>query len=356
MNKKLFLTALVVPALLSAADSARERLAKATVVLHEIRNTPDKGVPRELLERAQCIVVVPGLKKVAFIGGGKFGRGFASCMTSNGWSSPAGIRIEGGSFGLQLGASSTDVVLLVMNQGGMTKLMSDKVTIGGDASAAAGPIGRTLTANTDVLMHAEILSYSRARGLFAGLSLDGATLRPDNDANKELYGGDETNMAILKGEVKHPAAASQFLVQVARFSGKGAPPVTKRMARKHSSSNGEATTETASTGDNTPPPNTAPDNSKMNKAPMNSKIATADKAKNDKSDIQIMAKIRRSVVTDKSLSTYAHNVKIVSKHGAVTLNGTVHSDDEKAKIEAKATEVAGSGNVTDNITVTPPKQ
>ena len=173
MKNQILLWSLFIPGMLCAEDSAQVRLTKATAVLHEIRDTPDKGIPHELLEKAQCIVVVPGLKKIAFVGGGKFGRGYSSCITGKGWSGPAGVRIEGGSFGLQLGASSTDVIMLVMNPGGMTKLMSDKFTLGGDASAAAGPIGRTLTANTDVLLKAEILSYSRSRGLFAGLSLDG---------------------------------------------------------------------------------------------------------------------------------------------------------------------------------------
>jgi lipid-binding SYLF domain-containing protein len=336
MNKKLLAILTIIPATLTAADTARERLASATKVVREIRGTSDKGVPRELLERAQCILVIPGLKKVAFIGGGKFGKGFASCMTSNGWSGPAAVRIEGGSFGLQLGASSTDVIMLVMNQGGMTKLMSDKFTVGGDASAAAGPIGRTVTANTDVLMKAEILSYSRARGLFAGLSLDGATLRPDGDVNRELYGTELTNLVILRGEVKRPAAAAAYLAQVQRFSGKGAPPAPKVVSGKHTAS--DITASSANPSDSAaikPGVRTPP----------------VGNSKNNSSDVQIAARIRRSIVDDSALSTYAHNVKVIVQNGAVTLRGPVRSDEERSSVEAKAATVAGSGKVTNELTV-----
>ena len=275
-------------------------------------------------------------------------------MTSNGWSGPGAVRIEGGSFGLQLGASSTDVIMLVMNQGGMTKLMSDKFTIGGDASASAGPVGRTLTANTDVLLKAEILSYSRARGLFAGLSLDGATLRPDDDANAELYGKGVNNQAILRGEAKRPASAGAFLAQVQRFSGKGmAPAKTRRHTAASTAPNGTADANgfVASGQSDTSTTGAKPDNSKKNRVDANTGTPTADNSKNNTSDLEIARRIRRSIVTDKSLSTYGHNVKVIVQGGKVTLRGPVHSDDEKSNIEAKATTVAGSGNVTNNLTV-----
>ncbi|MBV9085556.1 MAG: lipid-binding SYLF domain-containing protein [Acidobacteriaceae bacterium] len=149
----------------------------------------DKGIPQELMDRAQCVVIVPGLLKGAFGVGGKYGRGFASCRRcSRGWSAPAAVAIEGGSFGLQLGGSSTDLIMLVMKESGMNKLLGDKFTIGGEAAAAAGPVGRETSANTDITMRAELLSWSRSKGLFAGLSLEGATLRPDADENRKLYG------------------------------------------------------------------------------------------------------------------------------------------------------------------------
>jgi lipid-binding SYLF domain-containing protein len=215
---------LIAAAMMVFAESYEQRLADSTTVLREMSHASDKGIPQDLLHKARCVVVVPGLKKVAFIGGGKYGRGYASCITRKGWSPPAAVRIEGGSFGLQLGGSSTDVIMLVLNEGGMKKLLSDKFTLGGEAAAAAGPVGRNTSANTDVLMTAEILSWSRSRGVFGGLSLEGATLRQDQDENAKLYGKPLTNEEILSGTVKRPATAGTFLAQLQRFSGKGVPP------------------------------------------------------------------------------------------------------------------------------------
>src|ERR1700689_3723532 len=167
-----------------------DRLDASADTLTDMMRASDKGLPQNLIDKARCVVVVPGMKKAGFILGAKYGRGFAVCRRTggSGWSAPAAMRVEGGSVGFQIGASETDIVLLVMNDGGMKRLLSDKFTIGGDATAAAGPIGRDASAQTDAMMHAEILSYSRSRGLFAGISLEGATLRPDDDTNKELYG------------------------------------------------------------------------------------------------------------------------------------------------------------------------
>src|SRR5205823_2589366 len=162
------------------AETAAERLKTSVEVLTEIMAAPDKGIPDELLDRSQCVVIVPGLKKGAFIVGGQYGRGFIECRhaSGKGWSAPAAIKVEGGSFGFQIGGQETDAIMLVMNKRGADKLLSSKFTLGADASVAAGPVGRTSSANTDAKMHAEILSYSRARGVFAGISLAGATLRP----------------------------------------------------------------------------------------------------------------------------------------------------------------------------------
>ena len=188
-----------------------QRLDDAATVLDEVMAAPDKGIPQDLLDKAHCVVVVPGMKKAGFIFGAKYGRGFAACRRGGaGWSAPAAMRVEGGSVGFQIGASETDVVLLVMNDGGMKRLLSDKFTIGGEATAAAGPIGRDASAQTDAMMKAEMLSYSRARGLFAGISLEGATLRPDEETNRELYGRAATNREILTGDFKTPAAAAKF--------------------------------------------------------------------------------------------------------------------------------------------------
>jgi lipid-binding SYLF domain-containing protein len=198
-----------------AADreiKVEDRLNASAETLADMMKAADKGIPQDLLDKAKCVVVVPGMKKAGFILGAKFGRGFAACRRSGGagWSAPAAIRVEGGSVGFQIGASETDVVLLVTNDGGMKHLLSDKFTIGGDATAAAGPIGRDASAQTDAKLNAEILSYSRSRGLFAGISLEGATLRPDEDTNKELYGRAGTNREILTGDFKTPASAETF--------------------------------------------------------------------------------------------------------------------------------------------------
>ncbi|MGA2597174.1 MAG: lipid-binding SYLF domain-containing protein [Bryobacteraceae bacterium] len=215
------LAAGVVSVSLHAANDAVRRLETSAIVLDEIMAAPDKGIPQDLFNKSACVVIVPGLKKGAFIVGGKFGKGFIECRKEGGaWSAPAAIRVEGGSVGFQIGGSETDVVLLVMNQRGMDKLLSSKFTIGADAAAAAGPVGRTSTAETDAQMHAEILSWSRARGIFAGISLEGATLRPDDDSNRDLYGRPLTNKEIVTGEVTPPPAASKLIEDLSKYSGK----------------------------------------------------------------------------------------------------------------------------------------
>ena len=207
------------PVMADTQKAGDKRIHNAAESFQDVMKVPEKGIPRDLLEKAQCVVIVPNLIKGAFVVGGKYGRGFASCRKNGGWSAPAGIRIEGGSWGAQIGGSSTDIFMLVMNQSGMNKLLSDKFTIGGEASAAAGPVGRQTSANTDVLLHAEILSWSRSRGLFAGLSLEGATLRPDTDENEKLYAKDVTNKQILHGEVSSPRAGWPLISALNRYSG-----------------------------------------------------------------------------------------------------------------------------------------
>jgi Uncharacterized conserved protein len=196
------------------------RLNAAAEVLNEVMQSKDRAIPQDLLEKAECAVVVPGLKKGAFIVGGKYGRGFVSCRKPDkiGWSSPAAVRVEGGSIGFQIGGSETDVVMLVMNERGMKRLLSSRFTLGGDASIAAGPVGRDSTAQTDAFLTAEILSWSRSRGVFAGVSLQGATLRQDVDVNKALYGQALENRTILTTDVKAPEAASQFLATLNKYS------------------------------------------------------------------------------------------------------------------------------------------
>jgi len=203
-----------------AQTDTAQRLDEAATVFAEVMAVSDKAIPQTLLDRAQCIVVVPGLKKAAFIFGAKYGKGFLSCRKKSGagWTAPGSIRVEGGSFGLQLGGSETDVIMLVMNERGAQRLLSSKFTLGGDASVAAGPVGRNATAQTDAYMTAEILSWSRSRGLFAGLALTGATLRQDLDDNRELYGRQVENQEIVNKELPPPAAAERLLSLFTKYS------------------------------------------------------------------------------------------------------------------------------------------
>ena len=204
----------------SMLASSDQRVERAASAFQELMHTPDKGIPHDLLERANCIVIIPGLKKGAFGFGGKYGRGFAICRGRGGWGAPAAIRIEGASFGLQLGGSSTDVFMLVMNEKGMTRLLTDKFTLGGEVGVAAGPVGRETSANTDVLMSAEILTWSRSRGVFAGLSLEGATLRADNSENEKLYGKQVSNKDIINGKIRAPLSTRGLTSVLIQYAGK----------------------------------------------------------------------------------------------------------------------------------------
>jgi lipid-binding SYLF domain-containing protein len=203
-----------------AADEAVERLQEAAKVLEEVMATPEHAIPADLLNKSHCVAIVPGVKKVGLGLGGKYGKGLISCRgkEGKGWTAPSTVRVEGGSFGLQIGGSSTDYVLLVMNEAGKSKLLQSKFTLGGDASVAGGPVGRSAQAQTDAQMHAEILSYSRSRGAFAGVSLEGATLRQDADDNKKIYGREVTPQEILDGSVAVPTAAKGLVAALTRHS------------------------------------------------------------------------------------------------------------------------------------------
>jgi lipid-binding SYLF domain-containing protein len=201
-------------------DKTADRLEDAVALFSEIMNTPDKSIPQDLLNKSHCIVLVPGLKKGGFVLAAKYGRGFVTCRhaSGQGWGPPGAVRIEGGSFGLQIGFSSTDLVLLVMNERGMKRLLSDKFTLGADASVAAGPVGRDTTAQTDALMTAEILSWSRSHGVFAGVSLDGSTLRNDIDVNRDMYHQAYENKQILNSGLKPPPPAAKLVSLLNKFS------------------------------------------------------------------------------------------------------------------------------------------
>jgi SH3 domain-containing YSC84-like protein 1 len=198
----------------SAKEDATERLENATTVLHEIMGMPDKGIPEEVLEHAKCVAVIPHMVKGGFVFGAKGGKGVATCRTADGWSAPAFVTISGGSWGLQIGVEAVDVVMIIQNDKGMQRLLSSNFQIGGDASAAAGPVGRHAEAGTDWKMDTEILTYSRAKGAFAGLTLEGASLRQDNDSRRAIYGHKVTTRSLLLGQVPAPAAAQPFLAEV----------------------------------------------------------------------------------------------------------------------------------------------
>jgi len=190
-------------------DAAIERIDEAARVFHEINAAADKGIPQDLIERAKCVAILPGVKKGGFVVGAQYGKGVMTCRTTgNRWSGPSTVRLEGGSFGAQIGAGESDVVLVVLNDRGARKLMESKFTVGGDAAVMAGPVGRDAAAKTDALMTAEILSYARSRGAFAGVTLNGSTLRPDNDDNTKIYGKAVDHKDILMGKVARPASAS----------------------------------------------------------------------------------------------------------------------------------------------------
>jgi lipid-binding SYLF domain-containing protein len=197
-----------------------KRLDEAAAVFSEIMAAPDNSIPQDLLEKAHCIVIVPGLKTAAFVFGGKYGKGYLLCRNRSGagWSAPGTVRIEGGSVGFQIGGSQTDLIMLVMSERGADKLLSSKFTLGAEGSVAAGPVGRTATAQTDAQMKADILSWSRSQGLFAGLALEGATLRQDLDDNKTLYGKKLENRQIVTKGVRAPKTAAKLIALLDKYS------------------------------------------------------------------------------------------------------------------------------------------
>jgi lipid-binding SYLF domain-containing protein len=227
MKKLLLLTLIIsLSSISSAAQSntqpreskASDRVQAAAEVLNEIQGAPDSGIPQEVLGSAQCVAVVPSMLKGGFIVAANYGRGLASCRTPKGWSAPAFMVIEGGSFGFQIGGQAVDLVMLIMNDNGMKNLLSSKFELGADASVAAGPVGRHAEGNTDWKMRAQVLTYSRARGVFAGISLNGAVVKQDKDSTREFYDHMVTFNALLKGEVDPPPLANPFLTTLAKWA------------------------------------------------------------------------------------------------------------------------------------------
>jgi lipid-binding SYLF domain-containing protein len=230
MKRRTILSLCLLVALPICAQETKEdsRLKESSTVLHEILGMPDKGIPRDLLNKSYCVVVYPSVKKAAFVVGGSYGRGVITCRTGQNytgpWSAPAMFALEGASFGFQIGGEATDFVLLIMNDQGAKSVLSSKVKLGADASAAAGPVGRTTSAETDIVMKAEILSWSRARGIFGGVSLEGSTMRSDDGANKDLYGKELSARQIVHGgEVKTPGDGKPLIALLDRTSPKHIP-------------------------------------------------------------------------------------------------------------------------------------
>jgi lipid-binding SYLF domain-containing protein len=222
MKKFLLLALIVTLGSLSFAageeTKASERVQAASEVLNDIQGAPDKGIPQEVLGSAECVAVVPSMLKGGFIVGAKYGRGLASCRTEKGWSAPAFFVVTGGSFGFQIGGQAVDLVMLIMNKDGMRHLLSSEFALGADASVAAGPVGRHAEGNTDWKMRAEVLTYSRARGLFAGVSLNGASIKQDKDSTREFYGRMVPFKTALTGEIDPPAGSNAFLTSLAQWA------------------------------------------------------------------------------------------------------------------------------------------
>ena len=213
--------ALTVTSMAAFADSDKAkldgRLGSARDVLNEVMATPDKGIPQSILAGASCVVVIPSFKKGAFIAGAQYGQGVATCRTPNGWSAPVFVQLAGGSFGFQIGGQSTDLVLVAMNQNGLQDMLKDKFKIGGDAAASAGPVGRNAQAGTDWKLNAEFLTYSRSKGLFAGIDLDGTVLSQNSDDTRTFYGADVPFQTILGGQKPVPTDAKPFVRTVAKY-------------------------------------------------------------------------------------------------------------------------------------------
>ncbi|HLH18474.1 MAG TPA: lipid-binding SYLF domain-containing protein [Bryobacteraceae bacterium] len=217
----------------AAETTPGERLNRAATVIDEVMASPDRSIPQDLLNRAECVIVVPKMKKAAFVVGGEYGHGFAACRKPDGvgWAAPAAVRLEGGSVGFQIGGEEADIVMLVMNREGMRKLMNDKVTLGADASVAAGPVGREANAQTDAAMHAEILTWSRARGAFAGIALKGATIRPADKENTAIYGQPYTMRQIVMNHVAPTPETRPLIAALDRYSSRSSSSAADRMAK-----------------------------------------------------------------------------------------------------------------------------
>jgi lipid-binding SYLF domain-containing protein len=305
----------VVTAAIAAEEPSEQvkRMDAAATVLDEIMGTPDKGIPEELLDSAKCIAVIPSMIKIGFVFGGRHGRGIATCRTSSGWSAPAPFSVTGGSWGLQIGGEAVDVVMLAMNDQGMEKMLSSKFKIGADASAAAGPVGRHVQGETDWKMRAEVLTYSRARGAFAGVTVNGASITQDKDGTRILYGRMIPSAQILKGQTKAPEGSHKFLAAVKKYGTQAA--VAEASNRR---------TQTPNTGTQT-------------------RALSSTESK---------GAIEQKLKTEPGLES--NDIQVTLTADVVTLSGSVISSDERDKAVRIARSYAGDREVQDHLTIQTP--
>ena len=290
-----------------------KRMDAAASVLDEIMGTPDKGIPQELLDSAKCVAVIPSMVKIGFVFGGRHGRGLATCRTTSGWSAPAPFSVTGGSWGLQIGGEAVDVVMLVMNDNGMEKMLSSKFKIGADASAAAGPVGRHVEGTTDWKMRAEVLTYSRARGAFAGVTVNGASITQDKDGTRILYGRMIPSAQILKGQVKAPEGSHKFLATVRKYGAEAnaAEASTRRTAAQKTGTQNE-----------------------------------------DLSSREAKGAIEEKLRSEPGLES--KDIQVTLSADAVKLSGSVVSSDDRDKAVRIARSYAGDREVQDHLTIQTP--
>jgi lipid-binding SYLF domain-containing protein len=306
-------TAALASTMAVAAEEPSEqvkRMDAAATVLDEIMGTPDKGIPEELLDSAKCVAVIPSMVKIGFVFGGRHGRGIATCRTANGWSAPAPFSVTGGSWGLQIGGEAVDVVMLVMNDQGMEKMLSSKFKIGADASAAAGPVGRHVEGTTDWKMRAEVLTYSRARGAFAGLTVNGASITQDKDGTRILYSRMVPSAEILTGKVKAPEGSHTFLATVRKYGNEAHGVEASERVQKNDAG-----------------------------------IRAANSA-------QARGVIEEKLKTEPGLDS--KDIQVTLTPNLVTLSGSVVSSDERDKAVRVARAYAGDREVEDHLSVQKP--
>jgi lipid-binding SYLF domain-containing protein/osmotically-inducible protein OsmY len=336
-----------------ARSKELDRVQAAQKVLSEIVATPDKGIPEDIMASAKCVAVIPSLIKGGFIFGARYGKGIATCRTTDDhWSAPAPVRITGGSFGLQIGGEAVDLVMLVMNQHGMDNLLASKFKVGADVSGAAGPVGRQASASTDWKMRAEVLTYSRARGIFGGVELSGAQIKQDTDDTLALYGKYVRFNTILSGKVPPPAGTQPFVKEVAtdfRMAQEKKAANAERNAaaaeRKAGETGGSSGTSTRAAGaaGNTTAANTHNDSRASNGAAADS---SASASLGDASPAQVQAKIEDQLRNTRNLSAQDVNVNVTSDQ--VSVSGSVPSPQDKSTIDRIAEENAGGRKVDDS--------